>query len=151
MKEKQENDMDKQFVVGVIGCGRIASNAHLPALQELDGVRIKYACDLIEDKCRAAREKFPKIEKITTDYRDILSDAEVDAVFVLTPNFAHYTVTMDALRAEKHVMCEKPITVNYALSCEMAREAERRNLILDIGVCNRYQRSVEMLEEYYRA
>ena len=151
MKEKQENDRDKQFVVGVIGCGRIASNAHLPALQELDGVRIKYACDLIEDKCRAAREKFPKIEKITTDYRDILSDAEVDAVFVLTPNFAHYTVTMDALRAEKHVMCEKPITVNYALSCEMAREAERRNLILDIGVCNRYQRSVEMLEEYYRA
>ena len=54
---------------------------------------------------------------------------------------------MDALKAGKHVFCEKPITVNYALSCEMAKEAEKQGKILNIGVCNRYHKSVEMLAD----
>jgi predicted dehydrogenase len=57
---------------------------------------------------------------------------------------------MDALRAGKNVFCEKPITVNYALSCEMAKEAEKQDKILNIGVCNRYHRSVELLEKLNR-
>jgi len=74
----------------------------------------------------------------------------VDTVWVLTPNYAHYTVTMDALKAGKNVMCEKPITVNYALSCEMAEEAKKQGKVLNIGVCNRYQGSVVKLEEMNR-
>ena len=140
----------KQKVVAIIGCGRIANLAHLPALSKLEDVRIKYACDLILEKAQAAKEKFPKIEQTIVDYKVALSDPEVEAVFVLTPNYAHYTVTMDALRAGKHVMCEKPITVNYALSCEMAEEARKQGKILNIGVCNRYNRSIELLEEKNR-
>ncbi len=140
----------KVTTVAVIGCGRIANGAHLPALSQLEEVRIKYACDLIIEKAEAAKEKFPKIEQVITDYNVALSDPEVDAVFVLTPNYAHYTVTMDALKAGKHVMCEKPITVNYALSCEMAEAAEKAGKILNIGVCNRYHRSVEILEQMNR-
>ena len=133
--------------VAVIGCGRIANGAHLIALDNLNDVRIKYACDLILEKAEKAKEKYPKIEQTITDYRIALEDEEVEAVFVLTPNYTHYTVTMDALRAGKHVFCEKPITVNYALSLEMAEEAKKRGLILNIGVCNRYQRSVEILRD----
>ena len=133
--------------VAIIGCGRIAVNAHFPALSKIEDIRIKYACDLIEEKAIAAKEKFSKIENVITDYKLALADPEVDAVFVLTPNYAHYTVTMDALRSGKHVMCEKPITVNYPLSCEMAEEADKRGLMLNIGVCNRYHKSVEMLRE----
>lgn len=136
--------------LAIVGCGRIAEFAHFPALQQIDGVRIKYACDLIPEKAEAAKEKFSKVEQTITDYRIALDDPEVDAVFVLTPNHAHYTVTMDALRAGKDVFCEKPITINYALSCEMAAEAELRGRILNIGVCNRYHRSVEMLEQMNR-
>ena len=134
--------------VAVIGCGRISDLAHFPALMKLDNVRIKYACDLIEEKAYAAKEKFPKIENVITDYKVALNDKEVDAVFVLTPNYAHYEVTMDALKAGKHVLCEKPITVNYALSVEMAEEAKKQGKTLDIGVCNRYNRSVEMLRQW---
>ena len=140
----------KKTVLAIIGCGRIANNAHLPALSKMEDVRIKYACDLLIEKAEAAKEKYEMIEQTITDYKIALADPEVDAVFVLTPNYAHYTVTMDALRAGKHVMCEKPITVNYALSCEMAEEAKKQNKILNIGVCNRYHRSVEMLEEMVR-
>lgn len=133
--------------IAVIGCGRIANTAHFPALSCLDEVRIKYACDIIESKALAAKEKFSKIEQAITDYKVALSDPEVEAVYVLTPNFTHYTVTMDALRAGKHVFCEKPITVNYALSVEMAEEAKKQGKILNIGVCNRYQRSVEIIRD----
>ena len=137
----------KTVTVAIIGCGRIANLSHLPSLSKLENVRIKYACDLIIEKAQKAKEDFPKVENVITDYKIALADSEVDAVFVLTPNYAHYTITMDALRAGKHVMCEKPITVNYKLSCEMAEEAERQGKILNIGVCNRYNRSIEMLKE----
>ena len=136
-----------KITVAIIGCGRIAKSAHLPALSKMENVRVKYACDIIEEKAIAAKEEFPIIENTVTDYQIVLADKEVDAVFVLTPNFAHYTVTMDALRAGKHVMCEKPITVNYALSKEMADEAVKQNKILNIGVCNRYNESVIRLAE----
>ncbi len=137
-------------VIAVIGCGRIALNAHFPALSQMENVRVKYACDIILDKAKAMMEKFPFIESVIEDYKIALNDPEVDAVYVLTPNYAHYTITMDALKAGKHVFCEKPITVNYKLSCEMAEEAARQGKILNIGVCNRYHRSVEMLEQLNR-
>ncbi|MBQ4320725.1 MAG: Gfo/Idh/MocA family oxidoreductase [Oscillospiraceae bacterium] len=137
-------------VIAIIGCGRIARNAHFPALTQLENVRIKYACDLLPEKAEALKAEYPAVEQVITDYRIALNDPEVEAVWVLTPNFAHYTVTMDALRAGKHVFCEKPITVNYALSCEMAEEAAKQGKMLNIGVCNRYHKSVEMLEELNR-
>ena len=135
------------MVIAVIGCGRIAQNAHFPALAKIEGLRVKYACDLLIEKAELVKEKYEMIENAITDYKIALADPEVEAVFVLTPNFAHYTVTMDALRADKHVFCEKPVTINYALSKEMADEANARGKMLNIGVCNRYHKSVEMLRE----
>ena len=137
-------------VLAVIGCGRIANNAHFPALSGIEGIRVKYACDIIEEKAERVKDKYPFVENVITDYKVALEDPEVDAVFVLTPNFSHYEITMNALKAGKHVMCEKPITINYELSCKMAEEAEKQGKILNIGVCNRYHKSVEMLEELNR-
>ena len=143
--------MSINYVVAVIGCGRIAKLAHFPALSKIDGVRIKYACDIIPEKAEEVKAKYPDVvENVITDYRVALEDPEVESVFVLTPNFAHYTITMDALRAGKHVMCEKPITVNYDLSAEMAQEADKQGKILNIGVCNRYNAVVERLAEMYK-
>ncbi len=143
--------MKEQVCIAVIGCGRIAANAHFPALTKMDTVRIKYACDIILSKAEAKQAEYPeKIEQVTADYKAVLADPEVQAVYVLTPNYAHYVITMDALRAGKHVFCEKPITVSYDLCVEMAKEAEKQNRMLMIGVCNRYHRSVEMLEQMNR-
>ena len=136
--------------IAVIGCGRLANMAHFPALAKMDNVRVKYACDIIKEKAEKIKAEYPFVENVITDYKEALADSEVDAVFVLTPNYAHYEITMDALKAGKDVMCEKPVTVNYDLSCEMAKEAEKQGRILNIGVCNRYNKSVEMLEELNR-
>lgn len=137
-------------VIAVIGCGRIALNAHFPAFSKMENIRVKYACDIILDKAKQMMDKYPFIESVIEDYKIALNDPEVDAIFILTPNYAHYTIAMDALRAGKHVFCEKPITVNYDLSCKMAEEANKQGKILNIGVCNRYHKSVEMLEKLNR-
>ncbi len=133
--------------IAVIGCGRISEIAHFPALSKMEDVRIKYACDIIPGKAQQKKEKFPKIENTIEDYKIALADPEVDTVFVLTPNYAHYTVTMDALAAGKNVFCEKPITVNYELSAKMKEAADKAGKILNIGVCNRYNLSVEKLAQ----
>ncbi|MBE6612396.1 MAG: Gfo/Idh/MocA family oxidoreductase [Ruminococcaceae bacterium] len=139
-----------KHTIAIVGCGRIAGGAHFPALTKLDNVHIKYACDLIPEKAQALVDKYSLDAKVITDYNIALADPEVEAVWVLTPNFAHYTVTMDALRAGKHVMCEKPVTVNYEMSCEMAAEADKQGKLLNIGVCNRYHESVIRLEQMAR-
>ena len=136
--------------IAVIGCGRIANAAHLPPLSEMKDVRIKYVCDLIEEKALKAKEKFAPDAEAIVDYRAALADPEVEAVWVLTPNYAHYTITTDALKAGKHVFCEKPITVSYELSAKMAAEAKKQGKVLNIGVCNRHHKSVELLEQMYR-
>ena len=133
--------------VAVIGCGRIAAARHFPALASIKDVRIKYACDIIPEKAEAIKEKYPDIEYAITDYNVALADPEVEAVWVLTPNYVHYTATMAALKAGKHVFCEKPITVNYPLSLEMKEAADKAGKMLNIGVCNRYQESVERIKE----
>ena len=138
-----------QKTIAIIGCGRIANFAHLPALSKMEDVRIKYACDLLIEKANAVVEKYGA-EQAITDYKIALADPEVQTVFVLTPNYAHYVITMDALKAGKNVMCEKPITVNYALSKEMADEAEKQGKLLNIGVCNRFQESVCRIEQMNR-
>ena len=137
-------------VIGVIGCGRIAMRSHFPALDKIEDVRVKYACDLLIDKAQKAKDEHPKIENVISDYKQILADKEVDSVFVLTPNYAHYTIAIEAIKAGQHVFVEKPITVNYELSLEMAKEDEKAGKILNIGVCNRFNKSVEMLEEMAR-
>ena len=99
---------------------------------------------------KTLKEKYSNVEQAITDYKIALADEEVDAVYVLTPNYAHYTITMDALKAGKHVFYEKPITVNYALSKEMADAANAAGKMLNIGVCNRFHKSVEELERLNR-
>lgn len=132
--------------VAIIGCGTIANNAHIPALSKMEDIKVKYAVDLIISKAESAKEKL-KAEFAITDYKVVLEDDDVKAVFILTPNYSHYTITMAALNAGKHVFCEKPITINYALSKEMQDLANSKNLILNIGVCNRFHRSVELIKQ----
>ena len=79
--------------IAIIGCGRIAQNAHFPALSQIENVKIKYACDLIPEKAQTVKDKYPElVGEVITDYKIALADEEVEAVFVLTPNYSHYTI-----------------------------------------------------------
>lgn len=70
-------------------------------------MRVKYACDIIERKAAEKKSEYDFVENVITDYKIALADPEVEAVYVLTPNYAHYVVAMDALKAGKHVILQK--------------------------------------------
>ena len=136
-----------KYTIAVIGCGRISNNAHFPALSGMDNVRIKYACDLIPEKAEDKVARFGA-EQAITDYKTALDDPEVEAVWVLTPNYAHYTVTMDALKAGKHVFCEKPL----ADTVEKCKEAEaiiaaHPELTFMLGFMRRYDPGYNQLKK----
>ena len=88
--------------VAVIGCGRISHSAHFPALSKIEGVRIKYACDLIEEKALKAKEMYPLVENVITDYKIALADPEVDAVGACIGNKgARINTVVNELNGEK--------------------------------------------------
>ena len=124
--------------IGIIGCGGIAKQKHLPSLKADPRAELVAFCDLIEERAQwAAKEYGAPDAKVYTDYRELLRDPEIEVVHVLTPNRSHCELTCDALRAGKHVMCEKPMAKTYAQAQEMLEAARRTGKKLTIGYQNR--------------
>lgn len=108
--------------IGIIGCGTIANSAHIPSYMANPDVEIKYFCDILPEKAKAAVEKYGCGIAIE-DYHDIIADPEVEAVSVCTPNKMHSIISVDCLRGGKHVLCEKPAARTYADALEMPEGA----------------------------
>lgn len=132
--------------VAVIGCGNIANSAHIPAYMKSPNAEIKYFCDIIPERAQAAVEKYG-CGTAVTDYHDILNDAELDAVSVCTHNDFHSIISIDFLKAGKHVLCEKPAARILSEALEMQRVAHETGKILNIGVCNRFNTYVRKIRE----
>ncbi|MGI6201562.1 MAG: Gfo/Idh/MocA family protein [Christensenellales bacterium] len=125
--------------IGIIGCGGIANGKHMPSLSKLDNVEMVAFCDLIEARAQKAAEEYGAPgAKVFTDYRDLLKQ-DVDVVHVLTPNNGHAPITVAALEAGKHVMCEKPMAKTYAEAKTMLEAAQRTGKKLTIGYQNRFR------------
>ncbi|MGQ9631223.1 MAG: Gfo/Idh/MocA family protein [bacterium] len=129
--------MGKDLRVGVLGGGTIAG-FHIESYQRCEGVSVVAVSDVVEDRARSLAERY-KIPKFFKDYRDILKISDVDAVSVCTPNFLHCEMTVAALRAGKHVLCEKPMAMNAREGQKMCDEAKRAGKILMMGFCNRFR------------
>ena len=78
----------------------------------------------------------------------MLSDPEVEAVSVCTPNNVHPQIAIDALRAGKNVLCEKPAARTYAEALEMQKAQHETGKVLNIGVVNRFNDGVNRIKEY---
>ena len=124
--------------VGIIGCGGIANGKHLPALKKNPDVELVAFCDIrLERAEKAAKEYGTPDAKVYEDYKELLADKAIDVVHVLTPNKEHSFITVDALHAGKHVMCEKPMAKTYAEAKAMVEAAQETGKILSIGYQNR--------------
>ncbi len=124
--------------VGVIGCGRIAQAAHLPAIAKADGVTLAGVCDASEQLATkvAARNGVPcytAVERLLP---------ECDAVVVAVPDRAHHAVARAALQAGKHVLVEKPLAMDQSEAEELAHLAARYGLCLQVGAMKRHDPGV---------
>lgn len=140
---------DRIITIGIIGCGGIANGKHLPALAGLPNVRITAFCDIIRERAeKAAREYGAEGAKVYTDYRELLKDESIEAVHVLTPNREHADISIAALSAGKHVMCEKPMAKNAADARRMVEAARASGKKLTIGYQNRQTPAALFAKDY---
>lgn len=136
----------KKTVVAVIGCGTIANNAHIPAYVKNPDVEIKWFCDIIPERADAAVEKYG-CGKAVYDYREILDDPEIDGVSICAPNNVHAQITIDFLNAGKNVLCEKPAARTYDEALTMLEAQHKTGKVLNIGVVNRFNDSVNQIKK----
>ncbi|MBR5868296.1 MAG: Gfo/Idh/MocA family oxidoreductase, partial [Clostridia bacterium] len=137
----------EKIKVAIIGCGAIANSAHIPAYVKNEKAEIKYFCDIIPERADAAVEKYG-VGKAVYDYKEVLADPEIEAVSICTPNYMHSVIAVDALEAGKHVLCEKPAARIYEEALAMQEAQRRTGKILNIGVVNRFNDSVNIIKKY---
>ena len=132
--------------VAVIGCGTIANGQHIPAYLANEKVEIKYFCDILPERAEEAVRKYG-CGIAVTDYREVLADPEVEAVSVCTPNRMHSVITIDALKAGKNVLCEKPAARLYEEALQMQKAQHESGKVLNIGVVNRFDLAVNQIKQ----
>lgn len=111
--------------IGIIGAGRIGK-VHAKAASNLNGAKIIWLADPIAPDLEETAKSMG-IEKTSKNYKDILNDKEVDAIFICTPTDTHYTISMEALNFGKHVFCEKPVDL------ELGRVKDVKDLVAKTG------------------
>ncbi|MGM0847330.1 MAG: Gfo/Idh/MocA family protein [Bacillota bacterium] len=127
--------------IAVIGCGSIAQHRHLPEYANSERVEITAVCDIVKERAEKIAEKYGA--RAYTEYEELLANEEVDAVSVCTPNYLHAPISVAALKAGKHVLCEKPMATSTAEAEEMIGAAEAAGKKLMIAHNQRFVPSHE--------
>ena len=117
----------KHIGIGIIGCGGIVLQNHLPGLALCPEARVVALCDNNPIVLQKASQQ-SGITNVCARYEDLLTRADVNAVIIATPNFSHAPIALAAIAAGKHVLCEKPIAIDHAEAVAMAAAAEKANV-----------------------
>lgn len=131
--------------IGIAGAGGIAA-AHLDAIRE----EPRAEAVAIADAWRPAAEEKAGvygIARVYDDYQTMLHDQEVDVVIICLPNHLHAPVSLEALSAGKHVLCEKPMAMNSQEAAEMKARAEQAGRVLMVAQNNRFRGDAQLLKQ----
>ena len=110
--------------VGIIGCGKIAQVRHIPEYEANENARICGFYDINQERAGELAQKYQA--KAYASYEELLADDRIDAVSVCAANSVHASITIAALKAGKHVLCEKPMAAVLA-DCEAMVKAAKDN------------------------
>ena len=122
--------------VGVIGCGSIAKHRHLPEYANNNVVEIIAVCDIVEERVKEFAKEYNA--KAYTSYEELLANPDIDAVSICTPNYLHAPASIAALKAGKHVLCEKPMATSREEAENMIEAAKATNKKLMIAHNQRF-------------
>ena len=117
----------QQIGVAIIGCGGVTLQNHIPGIAMCPDANVVALCDS-DPACleRAARET--GVRTTTSKYEEVIARSDVHAVIIATPNITHAPIAQAAIAAGKHVMCEKPIAMNYPEALATYRAAESKGV-----------------------
>ena len=122
---------------GVIGCGAIGQRRHIPEIAANRDSVLAALCDINQSRVEEVGEKY-NVSEVFTDYREMLKYADLDAVVIATPNYLHAPQTIDAFKAGKHVLVEKPMATTRPEAKAMIAASKKANKFLMIGLNQRF-------------
>ena len=123
--------------IGIVGAGRIGSVHAESITYHIPEAEITAVSDVIGENARRLAERFG-IKKYSSDWHDVITSPEVDAVLVCSPTPTHAEITIAALKAGKHVFCEKPVHTSIDKIREVAEAARETGKKLQIGFNRRF-------------
>ncbi len=142
--------MNEQRVrVGVIGAGRFAEECHVPGVQAHPRGEVVALCARNRERAAAMAARL-NVRHVYTDYQELLARSDIDAVILATPDALHLPVTLAALEAGKHVLCEKPLAMNADEAHRMVDAAQRSGLVAMVAFTFRYTRALPELRRLLR-
>ncbi|MEK3964215.1 Gfo/Idh/MocA family protein [Paenibacillus sp. FSL H7-0323] len=140
--------MSKKLRIAIVGCGGIANGKHMPSLSRQADAEMVAFCDIVEERAQEAAKTYgAEGAAVYTDYQELLKAGGFDIVHVCTPNDSHSVITIAALEAGNHVMCEKPMAKTTAQAQEMLEAAKRTGMKLSVAYQNRYRADSEYLKD----
>jgi predicted dehydrogenase len=131
--------------VGVIGYGYWGPNL-VRNIDEASASSLITVSDLDMERLSKVRARYPLV-KTTPDYRHLIADTTIDAVIIATPLLTHFDLALEALRAGKHVLVEKPFTETSEQAMRLIDEASRRNRVLMVDHTFVYSGAVRRIKE----
>ncbi|MDF2513559.1 MAG: Gfo/Idh/MocA family oxidoreductase [Herbinix sp.] len=140
---------DGKLQIGIVGCGGIANNKHMPALKKLADKCVMTAfCDIVPERAEKAAKEFGAADaKVYTDYLEMYKDKDLDIIHVLTPNVVHCPATVAAFEAGKHVLCEKPMAHTSEDAKKMMDAWKKSGKQFTIGYQNRFRDEIRSLHK----
>lgn len=137
--------------IGIIGAGRIGQVHAKSILSGVPNAKIKAIADpFLNDKV-AAWAKSVGIEKASLDYHDILNDPDIDAVLICSSTDTHSPISIEAIKAKKHVFCEKPIDHDLKKIHEVMDALKGTNLKYQVGFNRRFDHNYKGLRDAVQA
>jgi predicted dehydrogenase len=131
--------------IGLIGYGYWGPNL-ARNFNESEATNLKYICDFDEEKLKRAKGRYPAVE-VTTDISAVLKDPDITGVAIATPVSTHHPIALEALRAGKHILVEKPLAETHAKALEILEEADKRNLQVMVDHTFPYTGAVRKMKE----
>jgi predicted dehydrogenase len=133
--------------IGIIGAGAVAQVCHIPAYRRLASVRLAAVCDSDLGKARRVAKRFG-IPVAVEDAGELVSRDDVDAVDICTPNHLHAPIALAALRAGKHVLCEKPFTTSLKEAESVVRAGDEAERVVMCAFNNRFRHDSQVLRRF---
>jgi predicted dehydrogenase len=139
--------MSEPVRLALVGCGRIAQVAHLPALEKAAGVELVAVCDPSASVAGAVARRYG-LAWVHTDPRSLWADTAAEAVLIAAPDRFHHGLAGEALRAGRHVLVEKPLTATVAEAEELVGLVDRTGLTLQVGAMKRHDPGIEYARRF---
>ena len=138
--------MEKLITIGIIGAGRIGKLHAENIMYNVPNVKIKTISDIYSDSIKDWAHNLG-IKNVSKDYRDVINDPEIEAVFICSSTNTHAQFTIEAANSGKHVFCEKPVELDISRIQKVLEATDKAGIKFQVGFNRRFDHNFKRVRD----